>query len=167
MTPTDVVRAEYAHLRDAAIGVLDTMPDLGNLPPQVDTALRDLAAALRGGTLQRPEAEQLASDPFEHLLTARRYTGQQAQPIPLSQWAAELRDQLGEDRDPGESQVGEPSGNVVITELRAMIVAGLLEELAARLSPGAAFGPGRNGENLAHLAKDLAKEMLSSTFVGE
>jgi hypothetical protein len=48
-----------------------------------------------------------------------------------------------------------------------MIVAGLLEELAARLSPGAAFGPGRSGEELARLATDLAKELLDQTFVGE
>jgi hypothetical protein len=56
---------------------------------------------------------------------------------------------------------------VVITELRAMIIAGLLEELAARLSPGTAFGPGRSGEELARLATDLAKELLDQTFVGE
>ncbi len=48
-----------------------------------------------------------------------------------------------------------------------MIIARLLEELAARLAPGAAFGPGGNGEALAGLAKELAKELLDQTFVGE
>ncbi|MCQ4043281.1 hypothetical protein ACFOSC_01080 [Streptantibioticus rubrisoli] len=163
----DATRDEYAQLRNAAIRLLDAMSDLESPSQQVDAAFQDLRAALSGDTSRRSGTEYGALDPFQHALAARRYAGQRAQPIPLPQRATELRRRLDGDRGLDERQPGEPSRNVVITELRAMIVAGLLEELAARLSPGAAFGPGRSGEELARLATDLAKELLDQTFVGE
>ncbi|MET8451634.1 hypothetical protein [Streptomyces sp. NPDC005209] len=163
----DAVRDEYAQLRAAAIRLLDAMSDPQNPSRSVEDARRNLDAVLNTGTPQRPGTEREEPDPFEHSLAARRYTGRRAQPISLSQRAAELRNQLANDRGLEERQPGEPSRNVVITELRAMIVAGLLEELAARLSPGAAFGPHRSGEELARLATDLAKELLDQTFVAE
>jgi hypothetical protein len=167
MLQDDVVRAEYARLRDATIGVLDAMPDVQNPSPRVDLALRNLRAVLSGDTPRQSDTERGVLNPFEHSLAARRYVGRRAEPVPLPQRAADLRRRLVRDRGLDERLPGEPSRNVVITELRAMIVAGLLEELAARLSPGAAFGPGRSGEELARLAKDLAKELLDQTFVGE
>ncbi|MEU6183194.1 hypothetical protein [Streptomyces coeruleorubidus] len=163
----DSIRAEYAQLRNAAVRLLDVLPDSKSPSQPVDDALRYLRAVLSGDTPQQPGSENAALDPFEHSLTARRYEGRRAHPISLSQQAVELRRRLDADRGLDERQPGESSRNVVITELRAMIVAGLLEELAARLSPGAAFGPGRSGEELAHLATDLAKELLNQTFVGE
>ncbi|MCX4732729.1 hypothetical protein [Streptomyces sp. NBC_01363] len=167
MVQDDVVGADYAQLKTAALRLLDVVSDLENPSQQVDVAIRNLRALLSNDTLQQSGEKCGGPDPFEHALAARRYADQQAQPISLSQRAAELRHRLDGDRDLDKRQRGEPSRNVVITELRAMIVAGLLEELAARLSPGAAFGPGRSGEELAHLAADLAKELLDRTFVGE
>ncbi|MDS1272715.1 hypothetical protein RIF23_20760, partial [Lipingzhangella sp. LS1_29] len=88
----------------------------------------------------------------------------------LPQRAADLRRRLDNDRsladggEPGDPDV--ESVNVVITELRAMVTAGLLDELAARLSPGAAFGPSRDGEPLAEVARALSKELRSQTFLG-
>lgn len=163
----DVVRAEYRQLRDTAIEVLNALPGLENPSPGADAALRNLRAVLSGDAPRQYGTEYVALDPFEHSLAARRYTGGQSQPIPLAQRAVELRLRLEGDRSLDERPLGEPSRNVEITELRAMIVAGLLEELAARLSPGAAFGPGRGGEELARLATDVAKELLDRTFVGE
>jgi hypothetical protein len=160
-------RAEYAQLRDAAIGVLDAMSALGSPSQPVDVALRNLRAVLGDDAPRRSGTEHGALDPFEHALAARRYVGPRADPVPLPQRAADLRRRIDADRGLSERQPGEPSRNVAITELRAMIIAALLEELAARLSPGAAFGPGRSGENLALLATDLAKDLLDQTFVGE
>ncbi|WP_216588453.1 hypothetical protein [Streptomyces brasiliscabiei] len=163
----DVVRAEYAQLRGAAIEVLDAMPDRADSSPQFEDALKSLRAVLAGETPSRSGPEHRPLDPFRHALVARRYTGQRAEPISLPERAVELRRRLEGDRGLEDRPPGEPSRNVAITELRAMIVAGLLEELAARLSPGAAFGPGRGGEELARLAKELADELLAGTFVGE
>jgi hypothetical protein len=165
MSQEDVVHAEHTRLREAAIEVLDTMPDVRNPSARIDAALRDLHAALRGDAPSRSGTERPALDPFEHSLAARRYVGRQGEPIPLLQRAADLRRRLEGDRALDHRLPGEPSRNVVITELRAMVVAGLLEELAARLSAGAAFGPGRAGEELARLATDLAGELLDQTFV--
>lgn len=165
MPHDDVNRAEYARLRDAAVGVLDAMPDVEILSAQVDVALRNLRAVVSGDPPLPSDTEHGALDPFDHWLTARLYVGRRAEPIPLAKRATDLRRRLDGDRDLNERQPGEPSRNVVITELRAMIIASMLEELAARLSPGAAFGPGRNGEELARLATDLAKGLLEQTFV--
>ncbi|MFF3244274.1 hypothetical protein ACFYWY_11185 [Streptomyces sp. NPDC002870] len=167
MSQDDVVRAANTRLRDAAIEVLDAMPAVENSSARRDVALRNLRAVLSGDTLRQSATERGALDPFEHSLAARLYVGRRAEPIPLPQRAADLRRRLDRDRGLDERLPGEPTRNVVITELRAMIVASLLEELAARLSPGTAFGPGRNGEELARLATDLAKELLDQTFLGE
>lgn len=163
----DVVQAQYAQLRSAAIEVLDAMPGAADSSPQFHDALKSLRAALEGETPPRSLPTRSSLDPFEHSLVARSYVGQRAEPISLAERAVELRRRLEGDRDLEDRLPGEPSRNVAVTELRAMIVAGLLEELAARLSPGAAFGPGRSGEELARLAKDLADELLAQTFVGE
>ncbi len=163
----DGIRAEYVRLRDAAIGVLNAMPEVDGPSERGDAALRNLRSVLAGGTSAPFDTERGTPDPFEYSLAAKRYVGRRAEPISLPQRAADLRRRLDGDRSPQARPSDEPSSDVVITELRAMIVAGLLEELAARVSPGAAFGPGRDGEALARLATDLAKELLAQTFVGE
>ncbi|MEV2278310.1 hypothetical protein AB0I72_22260 [Nocardiopsis sp. NPDC049922] len=163
----DRIQAEYMRLRNAAIGVLDAMPEVDGPSAQVDAALRNLRSVLAGGTPAPFDTQRETPDPFEHSLAAKRYVGQRAEPISLPQRAADLRRRLDGDRSPQARPSDEPVRDVIITELRAMIVAGLLEELAARISPGAAFGPGHDGEALARLATDLAKELLAQTFVGE
>ena len=97
------------------------------------------------------------------------YQGKARFPIGLDDEAEDLRRQLAADRT--VDTVGSDSGNtesdnVVVTELRGMIIGSLLRELAARLVPGVAFGPGHNGEALAAVANELAWELLDQTFVG-
>lgn len=163
----DGVRADYVCLRDAAIGVLDAMPEADGSPQRVDAALRNLRAVLAGDTSTSVDTERETPDPFEYSLTAKRYVSDRAKSISLAQRADDLRRRLDGDRSPQARPSDGAPGDVVITELRAMVVAGLLEELAARISPGAAFGPGRHGEALAQLSTELAKELLAQTFVGE
>jgi hypothetical protein len=166
MSQGDLVQVEYARLRNAAIGVLDAMPDVRNPSARVESALWNLRAVLSGDMPRWPDTERELLDPFEHSLTVRRYTDQHAQPMPLPERAADLRRRLDADRGVDEQPPRDPPHNVIITELRAMIIADLLEELAARLSPGAAFGPSQRGEALACFATDLAVELLDQTFVG-
>lgn len=156
---------QYALLRAAAVQVLDAAT---GEPGQLAAALQGLRDALRGDPAPDASAgDRPVLDPFEHYLTELRYEeAEPARAITLERMAVELRRQLDNDRAVDERLPGEPERNVTVTELRAMVVGGLLEELAARLSPGAAFGPGRNGEALAGVAAALSKELLDQTFVG-
>lgn len=158
----DGLTGRYEALRTAAARVLEAAP---RGEDQLATALEGLRDALRGEP--PPDAGRPDLDPFVHYLTELRYTqGEPAQAITLDRMAVELRRQLDNDRRLDDRLPGAPDRNVTITELRAMVVGGLLEELAARLSPGAAFGPDRNGEALAGVAAALAGELLDQTFVG-
>src|SRR5215472_15126597 len=153
----------YERLRTAAVQVLDAARSGED---QFDTALERLRDVLRGDP---PPAGggALVLDPFEHYLTRQRYERDQPpRAITLERMALELQHRLARDRAIDDRRPGDPDRNVTVTELRAMVVGGLLRELAARLSPGAAFGPGRNGEALAGVASALSKELLDQTFVG-
>lgn len=159
----DDLSGRYELLRTAAVQVLDAAPaGEGSL----GAALERLRDALRGES--RPaDGGGPVLDPFEHYLTRQRYERDQPpRAITLERMAVELRHRLDSDRSVDDRTPGEPDRNVVVTELRGMVVGALLKELAARLSPGAAFGPGRNGEPLAGVAEALAKELLDQTFVG-
>lgn len=160
---------EWERLRAAAVGVLAAAGDAaGQLPAALGTALDGLRDALRGEAPGSAAGRQLpVQDPFGDFLTSRRYSGSEpGQPIPLETMAADLKRRLGNDRGIDDRQPGERAWNVTITELRGMVIASLLEELAARLSPGAAFGPGKHGIALARVALDLSKELQDQTFVG-
>ncbi len=155
----------YTRLREAAIEVLNAVPKPGDPPERFESALHELRAALSGDAPYHSEPGSVVLDPFQHALARKRYVNGRARPIPLPQRAQDLRERLDGDRKINEVPPG--SSNVVITDLRAMIAADLLEELAARLAPGAAFGPGHAGEDLSRLATDLAKELLAQTFLAE
>jgi hypothetical protein len=159
----DGAAAQSQQLRDAVLVVLAAAAASGGtLPEPFHRALEGLHKALHGDGAQLIEAGRPIRDPFEHYLTSLHYTGTVGRPITLEERASEVRRWL--DNDAGIDY--DPERNVTVTELRAMVIGGLLEELAARLSPGAAFGPGRNGEALAHVCLDLSRELLRQTFVG-
>lgn len=167
MLQDETSRGEYARLREAAIEVLDAAPEVGGSTARLDSALEALRAELGGDRPPRTEGQRVVLDPFEHALAMKRYVDKDAFPIPLPERATEMQQWLDNDRRLDQPRGDGSYGHVAITELRAMIAAEFLEELAARLTPGAAFGPGRNGEDLARVAIDLAKELLAQTFVGE
>jgi hypothetical protein len=173
---TMVNENDNGRLREAAITLLQSSASLsGELPVALRTGLEDLRAAL-SRTGHTPQAAQApaataaaaepAPDPFRHVLSILSYTDDGAEPIPLERFAADKGRSLDSDRGLEDHLPGQPPRNVTVTELRAMIIARLLRELAARISPGAAFGPGRSGLALAKVATDLAEELVADTIVG-
>jgi hypothetical protein len=154
--PADTLLRRYQALRAAARAVLDAADD-DPAPSQRTTELRALARAVREGDAGPRQLEPRPSvDPARHVLSMRRYdTGEPGSPITLARHARELRRDLESDQ---------PARSVVVTEVRAVVIASLLEELAARLSPGPAFGAGTGGEELARIVGQLAAELLDQTF---
>ncbi|QIS17793.1 hypothetical protein [Nocardia terpenica] len=151
---------EIQRLRTAATRVLGILDDPEGDPRALQGALSGLYEAVRG-----PVAEGDGGlDPARHYLSQQKYVGKQAVPIALDQRAADVRERLREDR--GLDEGGDGTANVLLTELQAMAVGGLLLELAERLRPGAAFGPSREGEELAAVVTELAHTVLDQTFVG-
>ncbi|WP_378740473.1 hypothetical protein [Nocardia brasiliensis] len=157
----------YNRLRDAAARVLAVLDDPESNPETLRGALSELHRAVRGEPSSVPTDHPLsAPDPAMHLLSRLSYTGKIAHPIPLDEQAGHLRDRLLGAPQLPDAGPRDPDRDVRLTELRAMIVGGLLRELAARLRPGAAFGPSRDGEQLAAAVAELAAAVLDRTFVG-
>lgn len=138
-----------------------TLGDTVEYPQPVADALSQLRQVVEEDTAVTNDP---LVDPARHLLSRFNYRGTQQLPVTLDDEADEMRRQLAADR--AVAGAGENSRNVVLTELRGMIVGGLLQELAARLAPGPAFGPGSNGEALAALVTELSMELLDQTFIG-
>lgn len=164
MTETGLER-RYEALRRAVAGVL-RVTATGAVPvaPADQDKLEVLEQVLHGrGSPQVTEREIL--DPGRHLLSMRDYQGGVPGGVPFrfADWAGEIRDSTAED-DVVEHPVGDwPNDwDPTLTELQAMIVATLLQELAVRLI--ATGDPG--GAELAAVAGDLADEVLAPTFAG-
>jgi hypothetical protein len=163
MTERDLLR-RYEALRHASSAVLDaTADDEAPVSPAHQHKLDILQQALDGHG-SPGAATREALDPGRHLLTMRDYQGgvDGGVPFPFAVWARELRTSL--DGSPAEEPAGEWPDNwdPTLTELEAMVVATLLQELVARLT--ATGDPG--GVELAAVARELADEVLAPTFVG-
>ncbi|MFI9538054.1 hypothetical protein ACIG56_33040 [Nocardia fusca] len=161
---TDDSELRYRRVRDAAVVALASVGDTGDYPPPVARALAQLRQVVEQDTGPAADSDLPVVDPARHLVSRLNYRGTQKFPVSLDDEADELRRQLAADRTVAGTD-GD-SGNVVLTELRGMIVGGLLQELAARLTPGPAFGSGTHGEALAALVTELSGELLDQTFVG-
>lgn len=111
-----------------------------------------------------PVADGSALDPAKHALSVRRYDRNGAdRPMTLTHYARQLRRELESDR----WQVGRdrPARHVVVSEVRAVVIASLLEELAARVLPGPAFGASTEGEEMAHVVAELVAELIDQAIV--
>ncbi|MFI5717462.1 hypothetical protein [Nocardia sp. NPDC051750] len=161
---TDDFELRYRRMRDAAAAALAAVADTGDCPQPVERALSQLRQVVEHDIDPAAEGDLPVVDPARNLLSRFNYQGTRRVPVALDDEADELRRQMAADRTVGGADAD--SGNVVLTELRGMIVGGLLQELAARLSPGPAFGPGAHGEALAALVTELSWELLDQTFVG-
>lgn len=153
----------YAQLRAAAIAVFDVGAELLDCPESLRRRLVALHRVIQGDA--SPAGSTPTVDPSRHMVSLLKYEDREKFPIPLEQEAAEIRRQLDGDQ-PSDERRPDPDGTVVLTELRGMIIGSLLRELAARLLPGAAFGPGGEGTALSEVATDLSWEVLNQTFVG-
>ncbi|NUS43771.1 MAG: hypothetical protein HOQ24_08810 [Mycobacteriaceae bacterium] len=160
---TDDLELRHRRLREAAIAVLNAAGDASDCPPEAASALAQLRHAVLGAVEDAPPEIGVA-DPAEHVVSRYKYQGKARFPVGLDEEAEGIRRQLAADRT--VEAAGSTSDNVVLTELRGMIVGGLLRELAARLEPGAAFGPSAHGAALAAVVTDLSWELLDQTFVG-
>jgi len=160
----------YEALRAAAAAVLDEAEaDDTPVPVRYTLALRAMHVALADGTAPDQSGAERFADPARHMMTSRDYAaGRQGAPRTLTEQAADFRRWLVAEAPvaDGHSGPGSIRNKAVFTELRAMVAGALLLELAARLVPGPAFGPGTDGEDLAALAIELAGGLLDNTVVG-
>lgn len=164
MTDGELER-RYEALRRAVAAVLEvSAADATPVSPAHQKKLAALEEALRGhGSRDAVHPEIL--DPDRHYLTMRDYQRgvPGGAPFPFADRAQSIRRSLAKD-DVADHRVGDwPNDwDPTLTELEAMIVATLLQELAARLS--ATGDPG--GEELSAVALELADEVLAPTFAG-
>lgn len=110
-----------------------------------------------------PSAGGTALDPAKHALSVRRYDGNGAEhPMALTRYARQLRRDLESDR----RRLTGPRGgrHVVLSEVRAVVIASLLEELAARLRPGPTFGPSTEGREMARVIAGLVAELIDQAI---
>lgn len=166
MTGDELVR-RYEALRRAATAVVEASAaaDPASALPAHWQKLGALEQALTDGGPRNAATREIL-DPDLHLLSMRDYERgvPGGAPFSLAARARSIRRSLAAD-DVAEHPVGDWPDEYVptLTELRAMIVATLLRELAARLS--ATGDPG--GQDLAAVALGLAGEVLAPTLAGE
>jgi hypothetical protein len=167
VTVDDMVRAQrHEALRRAGTAVLSTFDDEAAPADAVRAALAILSTAVRGDIpeiVDRPSWPE--PDPARHFLSLLGLAPiSKTPPRTLAEQAVRMRDQLAGDRSVEETRPGDD--NIEFGGPRALALASLLSESAARLIPGAAFGLTRDGEALAAIARDLSQELLAQTVLG-
>lgn len=157
MTDDDLA-ARYDALRAAADEVF--VSERRRKPARPYTAVwHELHQALLASPPQdRPAG---SADPARHSLA---FTD--GGPYELTKLAEEIREDLAGDRARGEHLPEHPPRDVRLTQLRAMVISTLLQELAARLAPGPAAGTEEAGRDLAEIADELATRLMNMTSAG-
>jgi hypothetical protein len=158
--------ARHERLRSAGAAVVAVLDSDTATSDSVQTALIDLFHAVRG---ERPVVVGRPGwpkhDAMRHYLSRLEYSRiTESAPSTLDEQAAEMATQLSAGRKVNQARPDDY--NIELSEPRAIVLASLLLELAARLRPGAAFGPSRQGEALAEVATGLADELLDQTALG-
>ena len=155
--PDDDLAARFDALRAAADEVF--VSERRRRPPRPYTAVwHELHQALLGS----PQAPDGSPDPARYSLA---FTGDDG-PYELTRLAEEIREDLAGDRGPGEHLPEHPPRDVRLTQLRAMVISSLLQELAARLAPGPAAGTEEAGRDLAEIATEFATRLMNMTSAG-
>lgn len=107
--------------------------------------------------------------PSRHLLSARRHPRPWPQPPsdtgplvrldePITRWRAEI--DAGSSVEPSPERVDA----VVVSHARAVVIAALLRELAARLRPGSPVGPVQSDGALSALAEELQEDLSARSW---
>ncbi len=165
MTDEDPAR-RYEVLRQAARAVLEASAAAADAAPPYPAHQRNLEAlarVLEGAGPQRAEVREI-QDPDMHMLSRRDYERGMPNGAPYSfgAEAESIRRSMALD-DAAEHPVRHwPQEYPTLTELKAMTVATLLQELAARLRATGDAG----GARLAEVALELAEDLLTPTFAG-
>lgn len=163
MTDDDLAR-RYEALRQAAAAVLEAAAgDTTPAHPSHQRKLDALAQTLDGRGPQTAPAREI-QDPRSHLLSMRDYDSgaDGGAPFSFRARAESIRRSIALDDEAEHPPLDWPQEYPTLTELQAMTVATLLQELAARLN--ATGDPG--GADLASVALVLADEVLAPTFAG-
>lgn len=163
--------ARYETLRAAAAEVVHCAlitRDPAPYTPQLHALHRLLVEAQSPSAAGESTPEAGAPDPARYSIafTNHRADGA-AGPYELAELAAEMRAELSGDRLPGQHVPEHPLRDVKLSQLRAMVISSLLEELAARLVPGPAAGMSEAGSDLAAIATEFSKRLLNMTSAGE
>lgn len=142
----DELGTRYRDVRVAAAELSAALDAAGSeLPLDTREALRELRAVLAGqptpGPFPRP-------DPRRGLITRYRVEQRPAGPPRFHRYgfaaaAAVFKERIEDSRKRTETYLHQPRelGGIAISHTRASILASLLEEFAARVSPGMAVGP--------------------------
>jgi hypothetical protein len=110
--------------------------------------------------VSEPDAER--NDPTRHMVSLALYSRSPdgasiRRELPLDDEAASLaRGLAGARQDEAGIENDSHTGQVAFSRGRGLILATLLEELAARVRPGFTCGPMRGGDELADLCAELA-----------
>jgi hypothetical protein len=166
----DELAARYEALRAAAVEVFDSAWNSRTPVPytaewhelhRVLLESRSPSAPTRSG---RPAN---ALDPARYSLAFTDYREDGSSgPYELTRLAAEIRADLAGDRARDEHVPDHQLRDVQLTQLRAMVISSLLEELAARLAPGPAVGTEGAGRDLAEIAAEFATRLINMTSAG-
>lgn len=169
MTDDDLA-ARYEALLAAAVEVFDSARDPWSPAPYTAEWHELHRVLLESRSPSPPPASGRpadAPDPARHSLafTDHREDGSSG-PYELTRLAADIRADLAGDRAGGEHVPDHPPRDVRLTQLRAMVIGTLLQELAARLAPGPAVGTEEAGRDLAEIAAELGTRLIDMTSAG-
>lgn len=163
MTDDDLTR-RYEALRQAVAAVLEAAEaDATPVRPPYQQDLDTLAQVLDGGKSQTATTREIL-DPSMHMLSLRDYESgvPRGAPYSFGAEAKSIRNSMALDDEAEHPALDWPQEYPTLTEVQAMTVATLLQELAARLNAAGDSG----GADLASVALLLADELVAPTFAG-
>ncbi|WP_328990626.1 hypothetical protein OG394_30615 [Kribbella sp. NBC_01245] len=139
--------AAFAKTAADAVPAPDELGDDFSVRYDVAVAAADLRALIAGEDVPAWRERQPGIDPSRHLVTAYRWEGADGRPVDLADWAAELRQALATSEAPWRPSPEHPLPTesadrswLLYPKRQALVTADLLDELAARLTPGTTTG---------------------------
>ncbi|MFD4443157.1 hypothetical protein ACFWPK_25605 [Nocardia sp. NPDC058519] len=142
---------EYRELRESVLSLCGVLDGPNGSGADFLTAAEDIQHRIRGGI---PAASPV--DPTRHFLHFGTLTHHRTEPYGLTEFARYVEESLA---DPART----PYRPLLLSPVEAAVVADLLDELSARLIPGAAFGIDSSGASLAAVVTDAAGAFRART----
>ncbi|MFD3705583.1 hypothetical protein ACFWUP_20780 [Nocardia sp. NPDC058658] len=142
---------EYRELRESVLSLCEVLDDPNGFGADCLTAAEDIQHRIRG-TLPATSS----ADPARHFLHFGTLTRHRTEPYGLTEFGRYVEESLV---DPART----PYRPLELSPVEAAVVADLLDELSARLLPGAAFGIDSGGAPLAAVVADAASAFRART----